>query len=182
MSTITDSTSTITGDWELDVAHSTIAFSVKHMVVSTFRGRFERYRAQVETVDGRSRLVGTVDADSIEVKNPDLAAHLLAPDFFDAERHPQLRFVSTRIAVDGDRVEVEGDLTIRGVTRAVRGAGAVTGPVEDPYGSTRLGVELEAVIDRREYGLEWNMPLPKGGFALGNDVKIAVNLEFTKAS
>ncbi len=179
MTTLTES---ITGSWELDVAHSSIAFAVKHMVVSTFRGRFERYDASVETVDGRPRLVGTVDAGSIEVKNPDLAAHLLAPDFFDVERHPQLRFVSTRIAVEGDRIEVEGDLTIRGVTRAVRGAGSVTGPVEDPYGSTRLGVELEAVVDRREFGLEWNMPLPKGGFALGNDVKIAVNLEFTKAA
>ena len=179
MTTLTES---ITGNWDLDVAHSTIGFSVKHMVVSTFRGRFERYQASVETVDGRPRLVGTVDADSIEVKNPDLAAHLLAPDFFDVERHPQLRFVSTKLSVDGDRVEVEGDLTIRGVTRPVRGTGSVTGPVEDPYGSTRLGVEIEAVVDRREFGLEWNMPLPKGGFALGNDVKIAVNLEFTKAA
>ena len=182
MSTITDSTSTFTGDWELDVAHSTIGFSVKHMVVSTFRGRFERYGAKVETVDGMPRLVGTVEASSIEVKDPDLAGHLLAPDFFDAERHPQLRFVSTRIALEGGRVDVEGDLTIRGVTRAVRGAGAVTGPVDDPFGGTRLGVELEAVVDRREFGLEWNMPLPKGGFALGNEVKIAVNLEFTKAA
>jgi polyisoprenoid-binding protein YceI len=178
---ITTDTTIISGDWELDVAHSTIGFAVKHMVVSTFRGRFERYEAKVEQVDGRPRLVGTVDAGSIQVKNPDLAAHLLAPDFFDVERYPQLRFVSTRIALEGDRVEVEGDLTIRGITRPVRGAGTLTGPVDDPYGSVRLGVELEAVVDRREFGLEWNMALPKGGFALGNDVTIAVNLEFTRA-
>ena len=179
MTTLTDS---ITGNWDLDVAHSTIGFSVKHMVVSTFRGRFERYQAAVQTVDGRPQLVGTVDAASIEVKNPDLAAHLLAPDFFDAERHPQLRFVSSRLDVDGDRVEVEGDLTIRGVTRPVRGTGTIAGPVEDPYGSTRLGVRLEAVVDRREFGLEWNMPLPKGGFALGNEVTVLVDLEFTRAA
>jgi len=180
MSITTDST--IPGNWDLDGTHSNIGFAVKHMIVSTFRGRFDRYEGAIETVDGRPRLVGSVDAASIEVNNPDLAAHLKSAEFFDVERHPRLRFVSTRVALDGDRVEVEGDLTIRGVTRPVRGTGTITGPVDDPYGDVRMGIELEAAVDRREFGLEWNMPLPKGGFALGNEVRILVHLEFTKAA
>ena len=179
MSTITDST-TLSGNWDLDVAHSTIGFAVKHMVVSTFRGRFERYRAAVETVDGRPRLVGTVDADSIEVKNPDLAAHLLAPDFFDAERHPQLRFASTRIALDGDRIEVEGDLTIRGVTRPVTLAVEVDGAGEDPYGGYRLSLLGRGEIDRFDYGIPFNAKTPNGALVAGEKVRLVLTVEAVK--
>lgn len=170
------------GTWAVDPVHSTVGFAVKHMVVSTFRGRFERYDAMIESDGERSTLRGSVDVTSIEVKDADLAAHLQAPDFFDSQRHGELRFVSTAIRRFGDEIEVDGDLTIKGITRAVTARGSVSGPAEDPYGSQRLGLELEAVIDRRAHGMEFNMPLPRGGFALGNDVKLLVNLEFTKVA
>ena len=167
--------------WVVDPVHSTVGFAVKHMVVSTFRGRFEEYAAVLRDVDGRVQLTGSVDVGSIVVKDQALADHLQAPDFFDAANHPTLEFASDGIAVGGDgAVEITGQLTIKGRTRPVRAAGRLTAGYEDPFGGVRRGLELEAVIDRRAYGLEWNLPLPKGGFALGDDVRLIVDLEFTR--
>ena len=120
--------------------------------------------------------------DSIVVKDENLAAHLKSPEFFDTERHPELSFRSTDVRRDGDEVVVHGGFTIKGTTRAIEARGTFTDPHEDPYGGTRVGIELEAIVDRTEFGLDWNMPLPKGGFALANDVKLIVSLEFVLAS
>jgi len=169
------------GTWQFDPVHSSVGFAVKHMVVSTFRGRFEDWDASFATVDGEPELRGTVRVDSIEVKDEDLAAHLRAPDFFDTERHPELAFRSTDIRRDGDDAVVDGEFTIKGTTRPIEARGTITGPHEDPFGATRLGIELEAIVDRTEFGLDWNMPLPKGGFALANEVKLLVSLEFVLA-
>ncbi|MGI8593789.1 MAG: YceI family protein [Solirubrobacteraceae bacterium] len=172
-----------TGVWEDDAVHSTVGFSVKHMVVATFRGRFEEYDATLTVgEDGESRLVGTVALDSLKVKDENLAAHLRAPDFFDAESHPQLRYESTSFRQNGEDVVVEGDLTIKGITHPVEARGNVGEPVEDPFGNTKLGLELEAVVDRNQFGLEWNAPLPKGGMALADEVQLIINLELTKAA
>jgi polyisoprenoid-binding protein YceI len=167
--------------WRVDAVHSTVGFAVKHMVVSTFRGRFETYDATLVEAHGRLAIDGSVDVASIVVKDPDLGAHLQSPEFFDAAEHPQLRFGSTDIEVghDGD-VVLNGELTIKGRTRPVRAIGSITPALEDPFGAIRRGLELEATIDRREYGLEWNPPLPKGGLALDNDVRLLVDLEFTQ--
>lgn len=171
-----------TGTWKIDTIHSHVGFAVKHMVVSTFRGRFESYDGTLLAgEDSAPRLEGSVDVDSIVVKDENLAGHLKAPDFFDSERYPQIRFVSSDVSVsDGGELEVEGDLTIKGNTHRVTARGSLTGPHEDIAGNDKLGVELEAIIDRREFGLEWNAPLPKGGFALDNDVKLQVSLELVK--
>ncbi len=171
-----------TGTWKIDTIHSHVGFAVKHMVVSTFRGRFEDYSGSLSArEDGTPRLEGSVEVDSIVVKDENLAGHLKSPDFFDSATHPRISFVSEdlRVAEDGG-LEVEGELTIKGHTHRVTGRGSVTGPHVDIAGNDKLGVELEAVIDRREFGLEWNAPLPKGGFALDNDVKLQVSLELVK--
>ena len=172
-----------TGVWKDDAVHSTVGFAVKHMVVATFRGRFEDYSAKLEVgEDGEPRLVGTVAVDSLKVKDENLAAHLRSPEFFDAERHPQLRFESTSWRQDGQDVVLGGELTIKGITRPVQARGVVEEPVEDPFGNTKLGLELKAVVDRNQFGLEWNAPLPKGGMALADDVELIVNLELKKAA
>jgi polyisoprenoid-binding protein YceI len=171
-----------TGAWKIDTVHSHVGFAVKHMVVSTFRGRFEDYDGElVAGEDGTQRLQGSVNVDSIVVKDENLAGHLKSADFFDSDSYPQIRFLSTELSVaDGGELEVQGELTIKDKTHRVTARGSVSGPHVDIAGNDKLGVELEAVIDRREYGLEWNAPLPKGGFALDNDVKLQVSLELVK--
>ena len=178
MSTIsTPRTALPTGTWQLDPVHSSIGFSVKH-VVGRFRGGFDRFDV---TLDEHG-LRGTTDVSSIDIDEPNLGGHLLSPDFFDAERYPELAFRSTTVAVDGDAVTIDGELTLKGVTKPVTINGTVNGPVDHLDGSSRLGLELETVVDRREFGLEWNAPLPAGGFVLGNDVKLTAELElFQKA-
>jgi polyisoprenoid-binding protein YceI len=171
-----------TGTWKIDTIHSHVGFAVKHMVVSTFRGRFEDYDGALTVGEnGEPRLEGSVDVDSIVVKDENLAGHLKSPDFFDSANHPQIRFASGEVHVgEAGELEVEGELTIKGNTHRVSARGTITGPHADIAGNDKLGVELEAVIDRREYGLEWNAPLPKGGFALDNDVKLEVSLELVR--
>jgi polyisoprenoid-binding protein YceI len=166
-----------TGTWSADKVHSSIGFEVEHMV-STFRGRFEDY--DVQLVDGR--LVGTVAVPSVRVYDENLEAHLQSPEFFDAELHPELRFESRELAIDGDgNVTLEGKLTIKGTTRDVTGHGRYVHIEADMAGGERIGLALEATVDRREFGLNWNAPLPKGGFTLGNDVTLMVALELVKA-
>ena len=172
-------TEQLQGTWVLDPVHSSASFAVKHMVVSTFRGRFEKFDATL--TDGK--LVGTVDVGSIVVKDENLAAHLQSPEFFDAERHPELRFESTDIrrTGDGDEVVVDGELTIKGITKPVEARGTLEGPAVTFGDVNKVGLTLEAIIDRTEFGLNWNAPLPKGGFALANDVNLIVELELAKA-
>jgi polyisoprenoid-binding protein YceI len=170
------------GAWVADPIHSSVGFSVKHMLVNTFRTRFEEFSAAlVVEEDGSARLTGTVMSGSIAVRDPDFAAHLAAPEFFDSERHPELRFESTALRRDGELVEVDGLLTIKGRTLPVAAVGTVVDAHEDPFGTVRMGLELETRVDRRQFGLEWNMPLPKGGFALGNEVALQASLELTSA-
>ena len=165
------------GTYTSDPVHSSTGFAVKHML-ATFRGSFAAFDAQLTVgEDGRARLVGSVPVDSVVVKDENLAAHLQSPEFFDAEQHPQIRFESTDIAIDGQSGTVTGDLTIKGHTERVTGEGTIVGPVEDPFGNTKVALQLETVVDRTKFGLNWNAPLPKGGFMLGNDVTLSVDLE-----
>ena len=118
---------------------------------------------------------------SISVDDENLEAHLLSPEFFDAERTPEIRYVATEVRVDDNGEFVTaGELTIKGHTEHVEGRGTVTGPAVDIAGNEKVGLELETVIDRTKFGLNWNAPLPKGGFALANEVKLHVELELIK--
>ena len=166
------------GTWTVDKVHSTIGFEVEHMV-STFRGRFEDYDALL--ADGK--LVGTVAVPSVKVYDENLEAHLQSPDFFDAQLHPELRFESSEVVIDDDgNATLEGELTIKGVTKPVTATGRYVHVEADMAGGERIGLALEATVDRREFDLNWNAPLPKGGgFVLGNDVTLVVALEFVKA-
>ena len=174
-------TSIPAGLYTTDGVHSSAGFAVKHML-STFRGSFPAFTADLTVDDdGSARLVGSVPVAGVAVKDENLAAHLQSPEFFDGEQHPKITFESTDIAIEGDTVTVTGDLTIKGHTERVTARGSVVGPLEDPFGNTKLGLQLETVIDRTNFGLNWNAPLPKGGFMLADDVTLTVDLELAKA-
>jgi polyisoprenoid-binding protein YceI len=177
MSTTEQTTIIPTGTWNLDPVHSSIGFAIRYSGVGTFRGTFEDFDAKL--VDGR--LEGTVEVASVKVDDETLSGHLQTPDFFDSEQHPGLRFVSKTVERDGDRVSIQGDLTLRGVTHAVEITGTVTGPLENAYGQQRIGFDLETTVDRHDYGINWNMELPGGGQALGDDVVITANLALVQA-
>jgi polyisoprenoid-binding protein YceI len=169
------------GTWSADQVHSRVGFAVRHMVVATFRGDFTDFRATLTVgEDGEPRLEGAVLVTSVDVRDDNLRGHLLSPEFFDAERHPEIRFASTSWRVDGDgHVAIEGDLTIKGRTERVAASGSLARVEADIAGNERLGLELETVIDRRRFGLDWNAPLPRGGVAVDNDVTLSVALELT---
>ncbi len=167
-----------TGTYHVDPVHSTFGFAVKHNGVSTFRGQFEQVDAELE--DGV--LVGRAQVDSVKTAIPDLKAHLLSPDFFNAEEAPTITFRSTDIRIAGDgSVEVDGELTIRGVTKPVTAQGAIAAGI-GISGSEVVGFDLEASVDRREYGLDWQAELPSGGEVLAWDVVLEAHLELAKAS
>jgi polyisoprenoid-binding protein YceI len=171
-----------TGTWQVDRVHSTVGFAVRHNAISLFRGAFTDYDASLEVdAGGAATLSGAVRGDSVDVRDENLAAHLGSPEFFDTERFPELLFRSTSVRVEGDELRVEGDLTMKGQTRRVVGRGTVGDVVEDPFGGTRVALRLEAEVDRRDFGISWNMPLPKGGDYLANDVALVLDLELTRA-
>jgi polyisoprenoid-binding protein YceI len=166
-----------TGTWGLDSVHSTVAFAVDYMS-GTFQGSFSEFTAEV--ADGTVR--GSAEVSSIQVKDPNLEAHLQGPDFFDAEQHPQLTFVAKDLTGSGDDVRIQGEITIKGHTEPVEIRGAVTEPQDDPFGNVRFGLKLEAKIDRTVFGVSWNNPLPSGEPALQNEVTLIADLQFVKQS
>lgn len=181
MSTTETLTFAPAGTWKLDAVHSTVGFEIAYMA-GTFRGQFGEIDAAL-VVDGEhARLEGTARVSSIDVKDENLAAHLQSPEFFDAERHPELRFTADEIHVNGGEVVVPGEIAIKGVTRPVEVTGTLTAPIDDPFGNERLGLTLATTIDRTDFGLTWNNPLPTGEPALANDVRLVAELQFVKAA
>lgn len=169
------------GTWQLDPVHSTVGFEVSYLA-GTFRGEFREVSAEV-TVDGeRAHLEGSAKVASIDVKDDNLATHLQSPDFFDAERHPELSFSADDIDLTGSDLDAHGEITIKGVTRPVDVSGTVSGPMFDPYGRERVGLQLSADIDRTTFGVSWNNPLPNGEPALANDVRIVTELQFVRSA
>jgi polyisoprenoid-binding protein YceI len=180
MTTVQAETTIPTGIWKSDPVHSQVGFGVKHMVVATFRGTFADFDATLANGDGEPRLYGAVRADSVQVRDETLNGHLVSPDFFDTERYPEITFTSTGIRTEDGDLVVEGDLTIKGTTKRVEAWGQISGPVADPAGGERIGIDLEAPVDRTEFGLNWNAPLPSGGVAVENEVTLAIHLELVK--
>jgi polyisoprenoid-binding protein YceI len=170
-----------TGTWQSDPVHSRIGFSVKHMVVATYRAGFDDFDIRLSDEGGRPRISGEAKVGSIESRDEQQRGHLLSPDFFDAVNHPAIEFASTDIRRDGERLTVDGDLTIKGNTRHVTAVGEISGPVVDISDTEKVGIDLETKVDRREFGLNWNAPLPKGGFAVDNEVTLSVHLELVRA-
>ena len=168
------------GTWSLDPVHSRVDFEVSYLA-GTFKGEFHEIGAELTVEAERASLEGAANVASVDVKDENLSAHLQSPDFFDAERHPELRFAAQDIRLDGDgKVAVDGELTIKAVTKPVAVTGTVTAPMADPYGNDRIGLNLSTKIDRTDFGVDWNNALPSGDPALANDVTILAELQFVK--
>lgn len=168
MSTITKQ-SVPTGTWSADPVHSNIAFEVAYAGTNTFRGSFRDFTATL--ADGV--LEGTAAVASVDVKDEQLNGHLLTPDFFDAERFPEITFRTSDLE--------HGELTIKGVTRPITLTGKIAdAPATDPFGRERLGLRLEATIDRNEYGVSWNAPNQSGGNYLADDVALFAELALVR--
>lgn len=180
MSTTQTLTIAPAGTWRLDPVHSSVGFEVDYLA-GTFKGDFREVEATLAVQGESARLQGSAKVASVGVKDENLAAHLQSPDFFDAERHPELRFTAKDVGLDGEAVTVQGEITIKGVTKPVTLAGTVTPPIADPYGNERIGIKLTTTVDRTEFGLNWNMPLPTGQPALANEIRIVGDLYFVKA-
>jgi polyisoprenoid-binding protein YceI len=171
----TDTQALPTGAWSVDPVHSNVGFAVAYMA-GTFTGTFSDFDARV--TDGV--LQGSAKVASVQVKDPNLEAHLQSPDFFDAERHPDLTFRSTSIQRNGDELKIDGEITIKGHTEPVQIIGVISEPIVDPYGATRYGLRLETTIDRDRFGISWNAPLPNGEPALASEVVLTAELQLAR--
>jgi polyisoprenoid-binding protein YceI len=172
----------IQGVWHVDPTHSSVEFAVRHMMVATVNGRFREFDGTLDATGDEPVLEGSVRVASLTTDDEQRDGHLVSPDFFDAERHPEIRFRSTRFEPTGERtVRVAGDFTMRGVTKEIELPGTLAGAGVDPWGNERTGIDLETTIDRREYGLTWNQPLPSGGFLVGDDVRLILSFSLVKA-
>lgn len=172
-----------TSTWAIDASHSNVEFAVKHLMIATVKGRFADVSGTVRLDDeqpARSAVEVKIGAASIDTRQPDRDAHLRSADFFDVERHPAITFTSTRVAKDGDEYRVDGDLTIRGITRPVSLRVSEEGRTRDPWGGERVGFSATAKINRKDFGLTWNQVLETGGIAVGDEVKIALDVEVVK--
>jgi len=163
------------GTWRVDRIHSSVGFAVDYMA-GAFHGTFSDFDAVLS--DGV--LSGSAKVTSVQVQDDNLAGHLQSPEFFDVERHPELTFSSSSIRRDGDRVTIDGEITIKGHSETVQLTGRISDPIADPYGGERFGLTLETVIDRTAFGVSWNNPLPSGEPALANEVKLNVELQLSK--
>jgi polyisoprenoid-binding protein YceI len=175
---MTSTTTPFAGTFAADPIHSSFSFAVRYQGVSLFRGSLSEVTGTL--VDGR--LEGTAKVESISIRTPEqFRAHVLSPEFFDAANHPEVTFVSTDLDLREDgTASVTGELTIKGITRPVSATGTWTEPASDAFGGTRGHLNLEAVIDRTEFDMNWNMPLPSGGKALANEVTLSVELSLVE--
>jgi polyisoprenoid-binding protein YceI len=183
MSAISSTTTQIpAGTYDLDPTHAQVGFAVRHMGIASVRGSFQRFRGTLDANGDRPVLQGTVEVASITTGDEQRDGHLVAPDFFDVERHPEIQFHSTAIEVSDDgTAKLAGEITIKGVTKPIELTGTIAGG-SDPWGNERVGIEVEGVIDRRDFDLSWNQPLPSGGVLVANEVKLLVSAETVKAA
>jgi polyisoprenoid-binding protein YceI len=178
--TTLESTTSPTGTWALDPVHSTVGFEVKYLA-GTFKGQFRDVDGRLEVGETGASLTGSARVASVDVKDENLEAHLQSPDFFDAERHPELSFAARDIEIADGSVTVAGEITIRGVTKPALLSGTVSGPLADPYGNERIGLAVSTTVDRTDFGVSWNTPLPGGKPALDDEVRIDGELAFVRA-
>jgi polyisoprenoid-binding protein YceI len=170
------------GTWAADPVHSNVSFEVGYAGVNNFRGGFKEFAATLKGGE-QAALEGTAKVASVDVKDDQLNGHLQTPEFFDAERYPEIAFKATELRrLEDDRVEGSGELTIKGVTKPITLEGAIApAPSTDPFGRERLGLRLETSIDRNDYGVSWNAPNQSGGNYLADNVKLVAELAFVKA-
>ena len=168
----------LSGTYTADPVHSSFGFAVRYQGVSLFKGTLDDVTATL--TDGR--LEGLAQVESISIRTPEqFRAHVLSAEFFDAENHPQIKFAADSVDLGDDgTATVDGELTIKGITRPVKATGTWIAPEADAFGSTRGHLNLEAQVDRTEFEMHWNAPLPSGGKALANEVTLTVELSLVE--
>ncbi len=170
----TEQTAVPTGTFELDPVHSSVGFEVEYMGIGAFTGTVKEVEASV--VDGK--LTGAAAIATVQTKDDNLTAHLLAPDFFDAEKFPKVSFSGTA----QPNGTFAGEITLKGITQPATLTGSISDPVTDPYGNQRIGLKLETTIDRTAFGIDWNADMPDGSKALSNNVKLTADLSLKQAA
>ena len=177
---MTAQTATAVSTLEIDRSHSDVAFQVRHLL-SKVRGRFKEFNGTIDFDQSNprnSRVDVTIQADSIDTAEADRDKHLRSADFFDVEKYPTLRFVSTSVTPrDGNAYDVAGDLTIHGVTRQVVLPATFVGAASDPWGNTKSVFEADLTLNRKDFGLTWNAALETGGFLVGDEVNVSLSIQ-----
>jgi polyisoprenoid-binding protein YceI len=170
------------GTWAIDASHSSVGFVARHLMVTKVRGTFGAIEGTIEIADDpfHSTVTAKVDAASVNSGDAKRDEHLRSPDFFDVERYPAIEFASKRVEADGERFALVGDLTVRGVTREVTWDLEFDGTVQDPWGGTRAGFSATVEVNRKDWGLEWNMALEAGGLLVSDKVRLNVEVEAVK--
>ncbi|MFY0544272.1 YceI family protein [Brevibacillus sp. H7] len=170
--------------WSVDATHSSIDFSIRHMMIAKVKGTFHAFDAHIEADPAdltTADVQFSVDLSSIDTRNADRDAHLRSADFFDVEQHPKMTFQSTKITKTGDgEYDVTGNLTIRGVTRPETFSVSFEGAGKDPWGNEKVGFSGQGSINRSDYGLTWNAALETGGVLVGDEVKVSIEIEAAK--
>jgi polyisoprenoid-binding protein YceI len=170
--------------YELDKSHSSVGFSVKHMVITNVKGTFDEFDVNI-TYDPNnienSSVEVAIDVASINTKDEKRDEHLRSPDFFDIANHPNITFKSDQIAKKGDGYVAVGTLTMRGVSKQIELPFELNGPIQNPWGQTVIGIVIEFELDRKDYNIKWNKTMDAGGVVVGDDVKIEINLEAQKS-
>ena len=171
-----------TGTWNVDPIHSSVEFHVKHLGIATVKGQFKEFEGTLEVGPDGSRAYGTVKVASVDTREPQRDEHLRSPDFFDADQYPEIAFQSTAIRpLDEDTFEIEGDLSIHGVTRALTLNATLEGTETDPQGNPRVGLSATAQIDRSDYEMKFNMALGSGNVVVSDKVKILLEISAIRA-
>lgn len=171
--------------FNIDKAHSEVGFGVRHMMISTVRGKFTRFDADVQLDPAHveaAKVTASVEVASVDTGEEKRDGHLRSPDFFDAEKYPTLTFTSTSVKRSGEDIEVTGNLKIKDQEHPVTLKGEMTGPGKDPWGGTRLGFSLTGEIDREQWGLGWNQALETGGVLVGKKVKLSLEVELVQST
>lgn len=185
MSTTTTSPEVLTGNYTIDPTHSRVGFVARHAMVTKVRGSFNEFEGSGyfdAAIPANSNLSLTIKAASIDTRNADRDAHLKGNDFFDMDTYPEIRFVSTAVdQVDAENYKVTGDLTIKGVTRPVTVDFELSGPVQDPWGNQRIGLEGTTVVNRKEWGVNFNVALEAGGVLVSDKVTLEFEVSAVKA-
>ncbi|MBS1775609.1 MAG: YceI family protein [Bacteroidetes bacterium] len=174
-----------TTNWALDKSHSGVKFTVKHLVISEVEGSFKVFNGSIASATpdfNNAKVDFSVDVNSINTDEPKRDAHLKGDDFFNAEKFPEMKFSSTSFKkVKGNAYVMEGNLTIRDITKKVRFAVVYGGTIKDPWGNTKAGFKASGKINRKEFGLKWNNLTEAGGAVVGDEVKMLINVEFAQA-
>ena len=169
----------LAGTWDIDATHSTVGFSVRHMMVSKVRGYFREFSGEIVTVEDptQSGVTASIEMNSIDTRQEQRDAHIRSADFFDAQNHPQMTFRSTAVRTDGADWQVEGELTIKGITRTVVLDLELNGFGPDAYGGTRAGFSARTEINRNDFGVDIKMPMDGGGVVVGDKVTVELEIE-----